>query len=67
MQQKRKWLVDLRGDRTQEDIATDAGISRVLYTLIETGARNPSVTTAKKIAAVLGFTWTLFFDDVCNE
>lgn len=60
---KRQWLIDIRNERTQEAVALDAGISRTLYTQIELGTRNPSVPTAKKIAAVLGFDWTLFFAD----
>ncbi len=59
--EKRQWLVDIRGDRTQEAVAFDAGVARSYYTQIETGARNPSVSMAKKIASVLGFDWTLFF------
>lgn len=31
--------------------------------MIESGDRKPTVKTAKKIAAALGFDWTLFFDD----
>ena len=48
---------------TQEEIAKKAGIARSSYTNIENGERRPSVETAKKIAAVLGFDWTLFYED----
>jgi len=34
-----------------------------MVTEIENGNANPSVKVAKKIAAVLGFDWTRFFDD----
>jgi len=30
---------------------------------IELGERQPSVKVAKKIASVLGFDWTLFYQD----
>lgn len=40
-----------------------AGISESFYCMIENGERRPSVETAKKIAAVLGFDWTMFFPD----
>lgn len=64
---KRNWLIDLRGNQTQDEVAADAGISRALYTQIETGARNPSVATAKAIARVLSFDWPLFFAENCHE
>lgn len=63
----RDWLIKMRGPKTQEAVSIDAGISRALYTQIERGTRNPSVTTAKKIANAMGFDWTLFFDEKCNE
>lgn len=34
-----------------------------IYFYIENRNRNPSVETAKKIAAVLGFDWTRFYED----
>ena len=64
---KRDWLIKYRGEKTQEAIALDSKISRALYAQIETGTRNPSVHTAKAIAGVLGFQWTLFFVDDCHE
>jgi putative transcriptional regulator len=60
---KRQWLVDIRGSKTQEEIAKEAKIARSYYAQIEMGARNPSVTMAKKIAAALGFEWTIFFEE----
>jgi len=63
---KRKWLIQIRGIRTQEDIAKEAGISRSLYTQIEIGIRNPSVSTAKTIAKVLNFNWVIFFENKCS-
>lgn len=59
----RKWLIDIRGKRTQTEIATLCGISQNFYSCIETGERKPSVEVAKKIASVLGFDWTKFYED----
>ena len=59
----RKWLIDIRNGRTQAQIAKAAGITQQMYSFIELGERRPSVEVAKKIAAVLGFDWTLFYQD----
>ena len=48
---------------TQQQLADLVGVDRTLISKIENGAATPSVTTAKKIAAVLGFDWTRFFED----
>jgi putative transcriptional regulator len=64
---KRQWLIDIRGSKTQEDIAKEAKIARSYYAQIEVGARNPSVTMAKKIAAALSFDWTIFFEETGCE
>ena len=58
----RKWLVELRGNRTQQTIADAAGIAQNTYAALETGARRPSVEVAKRIAEVLDFEWTRFFE-----
>lgn len=47
---------------TQQQLADLIGRDRSLIAKIENGSR-PSVETAKKIAAILGFEWTRFFDD----
>ena len=47
---------------TQQMLADEIGVTRQMISAIENGA-NPSVETAKAIAAVLGFDWTLFFPD----
>lgn len=59
----REWLQKKRGDLTQEQVARTIGISRGAYANIENGKRDPSVSTAKKIAAVLDFEWQYFFDE----
>ena len=60
----RDWLVTLRAGRSQSKVAKDIGIAQSTYASIETGYRTPSVETAKKIADVLGFPWTRFFENV---
>lgn len=61
----RKWLKVLRLEKrlTQSDVASMSGIDVTMYNKIELGSRTPSVETAKSIAAVLGFDWTLFYRD----
>lgn len=59
----RNWLIRIRGDKPQQHIAAQCGISQNFYSWIEWGERNPS----KKIAAVLGFDWTLFFEDADED
>lgn len=62
----RGWLKKIRQESnnlTQEHLAKLTGISRTMVTEIENGNANPSVEVAKRIASVLGFDWTLFFND----
>ena len=62
----RRWLKELRArssNMTQKELAARVGISRTMITEIENGNANPSVDVAKKIAAVLGFEWTRFYED----
>lgn len=47
----------------QKEIAVKLDISESYYCLLEGGKRRPTVQTAKKIAEVLGFDWTQFYDD----
>ncbi|MEH6978718.1 MULTISPECIES: helix-turn-helix transcriptional regulator [Bacillus] len=60
----RIWLIKTRKNmnKTQEDIANEARISRSMYAMVENGKRDPSVTVAKNIAAILSVEWTLFFE-----
>ena len=62
----RHWLKELRKesrDMTQKELAEKVGISRTMITEVENGNANPSVKVAKRIAAVLGFDWTRFYED----
>jgi len=64
----RLWLKRVRNSSklTQEEIALKSNISRSYYTHIESGTKNPTVSTAKSIANTLGFEWTLFFEEECS-
>ena len=61
----REWLIAERKktEKSQYQVAEAAEMAQSTYASYETGARNPSVSVAKRIAAVLGFDWTRFFDD----
>lgn len=61
---KRTWLADIRNNlnMTHQDVADKINVSRQYYGMIENGERDPSVSTAKKIANTLEFDWTIFFD-----
>lgn len=65
----RTWLKDIRvaAGLTQEDVADQAGVTRAMYGHIETGERGATVMNAKRIAKVLDFEWTLFFEDSCHD
>lgn len=60
----RKWLIHARQqlNLTQQEVAEKANISKQMYYLIEHGLRCPSVHVAKRIAKVLNFDWTKFFE-----
>lgn len=68
MKHYRHWLFHIRKAKghTQREVADACGIKRQYYGMIENGAR-PSVDVAKRIAAFLGFEWTLFFECEGNE
>ena len=58
-----EWLNEIRGERSQYKVAEEIGIPQSTYASIEVGSRKPSVAMAKRIASVLGFPWTRFFED----
>ncbi|GAB7387421.1 helix-turn-helix transcriptional regulator [Bacillaceae bacterium] len=66
---KREWLADLRkkAKMTHQSVAKAVGISRQYYGFIENGDRDPSVTVAKKLGNLLGFDWTIFYEDESYE
>lgn len=63
----RKWLMDIRigACMSQQEVADKAKISQSYYAGIESGTRGKplAVPVAKKIATVLGFDWTRFYED----
>ena len=66
---KREWLKVLREKKkfTHEKVAGKADISRAFYTEIENGTKNPSAMVAQRIGEVMGFKWTLFFENKCSK
>lgn len=62
---KRIWLVDYRTKKglSQNQVANQIEVSQQMYNYIENGKRNPSPKLAKKIADVLNFSWTKFYED----
>jgi len=59
--EKRTWLIEKRGQLTQDQAAILSGVSRSAYSNIENG-RGLSVRLAKQIASALKFDWKLFFE-----
>ena len=64
----RTWLKDIREAQhmSQLEISERADITQPSYSNIESGKRNPSVEAAKKIASILGFPWTRFYEEDCG-
>lgn len=48
---------------TQKQVAELSKVSEEYISLIESGKRKPSVKVAKKLGAVLGIQWTIFFEN----
>lgn len=65
----RNWLHDIRKEQdfTMNKVAEAANISESYYSMIESGNRGVPVETAKKIATVLNFSWTRFYEDEIKE
>ena len=61
----RTWLKDIRAKKelTQQEVANAANVDVTMISKIELGERQPSVKVAKKIASVLEFPWTRFYED----
>jgi len=61
----RTWLKEMRAKKglTQQEVANAANVDVTMICKIEQGERRPSVEVAQKIAAVLGFNWTRFYED----
>lgn len=61
----RKWLREKRLEMglTLNDLAKEVGVSWQSISYYENGSRRPSPEIAQKIADVLGFSWTRFYED----
>lgn len=66
---KNKMLIDLRttNDLTQQEVADETGISRSLYSLIETGRRNGSRVFWMRIQALYGLPDAVVWEMMKNE
>lgn len=60
----RDWLVEHRKQHnlTQSELASKLGVSQQVVWQWESGNRTPKPATAKKIAEILLFDWTKFFE-----
>lgn len=61
----RKWLIDIRKKKglSQKSVCEAVDIAQPTYWEYEHGECTPTVPIAKKVAALLGFDWTRFYDD----
>lgn len=52
-------------DKSQIEVAKEAGISQQYYSFLESGERGKKlpVPTAKRIASALGFDWKEFYEN----
>lgn len=62
---QRTWLIAIREEKkfSQKYVSEQVGIAQPSYFNIEAGKRGLSVPVAKRIAAVLGFDWTRFYEE----
>ena len=61
----RMWLKERREtlQKTHDDVASSAGISRGHYNNIENGERNPTVEKAQKKTEAPGLDWAMVYDE----
>lgn len=64
MSTKRDWLIQIRKTEglSRDDVVKKLNITQQAYCYIENNKRNPSVELAQKIAEVLNFDWTMFYE-----
>jgi putative transcriptional regulator len=60
----REKLVQLRGEKSQENVAMTLGISQKTLSAIERGFRNPSIELMKKIQQYYGISMLELFPDI---
>ena len=58
----RKKLIQARGTRTQEEVATELDISQKTLSSLERGYRNPSVYLMKKLQDYYGISMIILFE-----
>ena len=61
---RRDWLIKKREEKglSQLEIAKQTEITQQMYSYIENGTRRPRPELAKKIADILNFSWTKFYE-----
>jgi len=64
---KRDPLIQARGSKTQVFVSKEIGISQKLLSKLETGAGNPSIKTAIRIAAYYDKKIDELFPDLTNQ
>lgn len=55
--------IRIQANMSQSQLAKAANVSRVSIARYESGSRTPDVAIARRIASVLHFDWTRFYDD----
>lgn len=60
----RKNLINARGEKSQQYVAEDIGISQKTLSALERGYRNPSVGLMKKLQNYYKVSMTILFDDI---
>lgn len=68
---KREWLIKIRNKKnlSQEKMAILLNIPLSTYSAYEIGTRRPKIEEAQRIAKILRFKWTKFYDrenDICE-
>lgn len=63
--EKREWLIKARNDlgMSQLDIAKELEITQQAILNWENGLRTPKPKLARKLAKILNFDWTKFYED----
>jgi len=66
---KREWLIRKRKEKglSQEELGQLCDTTQMMISNIENGIRRPSTKLAQKLANVLDFKWTVFYEKDCRE
>lgn len=57
-------LINARGEKSQQDVAEDIGISQKTLSALERGYRNPSIYLMKKLQKYYQVSMTILFEDI---